>query len=78
MTLAMKGKLMADSRKGVKRGPQPVYFIFQVKDDDGKSVSFDKNRLEILAATRDTGVALSVMEEHGSDVTYYKRVAAIS
>ena len=62
---------MAD--KGPRAGfTRPVFFIFQIEDEEGNPVEFDKDRLRILAATRDTQIALNHLDKGDKTVTYRK------
>lgn len=55
---------MADDKavKGGKGKPRPLMVVFQILDEDGNPVDFDKTKFNCLAATRDAGVALECME----------------
>ena len=62
---------MAD--KGPRAGfTRPVFFIFQVEDEKGTPVEFDKDRLKILAATRDTQTVIDHLDKDDKTVTYKK------
>tara|TARA_B100000131_G_scaffold321531_1_gene372502 strand:+ start:185 stop:388 length:204 start_codon:yes stop_codon:yes gene_type:complete len=56
---------------------RPVFFIFQIKDEDGEAMEFDRDRIEILAATRDTQTALDLLDKGDKTVTY-KRIETIT
>lgn len=68
---------MAEVRKGPEPGfKKPVYILFQVNDEDGNPADFDSSRLNIMAATRDAGVALDIKDDHPHVI--HKKVDAVT
>jgi hypothetical protein len=67
---------MAD--KGPRAGfTRPVFFIFQIEDEEGTPIEFDKERLKILAATRDVQVTLDHLDK-GDKTISYKKIETIT
>ena len=57
-----------------KRTPRPFYVAMQVLDENGVAVKFDKNQINIVAASQNAGVILDAMESGDSPFVLYKKV----
>ena len=71
---------MSDEKtKGPKAGfTRPVHLIFQVMDDNGKPIDFNKDRLKILAATRDAGIALDAIDSGKNEFVTHKTIQQVT
>tara|TARA_R100001594_G_scaffold44758_3_gene77247 strand:- start:2543 stop:2761 length:219 start_codon:yes stop_codon:yes gene_type:complete len=72
---------MSDDKptKGPRAGyTRPVYLVFQIIDDNGNPIEFNKDKLNILAATRDTGIALNTMDNGKDKNVTYKMIPQIT
>ena len=71
---------MADPNKksplaGKKMPPRPVFVTYQVLDEDGKTpMSFPKERIRIISASRNAAEALTVMDGGSYPFASYKSV----
>lgn len=71
--MANETEIKGKGKRGDGRAkPRPLMFVFQVLDENGNPMPFPKERLNVLAATRDAGVALERME--GAENATYARV----
>ena len=69
---------MAESKTSAapakKRTPRPFYVAMQILDGNGEAVKFDKNQINIVAASQNAGVILDAMESGVNQFVLYKKV----
>ena len=69
---------MADSTapktKRKAQGPRPLFVAIQMLDEDGSPMEFSKERIRIIAASRNAGEILDVMDGGQYPHATYKKV----
>lgn len=56
------------------QGPKPVFVVFQVLDENGRPMSFSKDRINPIIGTRNAADALDIMDGGKYEHATYKKV----
>lgn len=68
----------APKKARAKQKIRPIFVILQILDENGNAVNIPKEQINLIAVTRDTGIALDVMEGTEFPFATYKKADTVT